>query len=103
MRAAVLYQRQGFGKSIIVGRESDVRQSTVFLKFIFFLSLCLYVRVYIILCIAPSFFKTYILLVHFSPSIQDVVVPLQSTPDAEDVVEPVKSTPDTGDVVVPGV
>ena len=26
LRAAVLYQRQGFGKSIIVGRESDVRQ-----------------------------------------------------------------------------
>ncbi|WP_347863646.1 NADP-dependent malic enzyme [Planktomarina sp.] len=26
LRAAVLYQRQGFGKSIVVGRESDVRQ-----------------------------------------------------------------------------
>ena len=25
LRAAVLYQRQGFGKSIVVGRESDVR------------------------------------------------------------------------------
>ena len=26
LRAAVLYQRQGFGKTIVVGRESDVRQ-----------------------------------------------------------------------------
>ena len=26
LRAAVLYQRQGFGKSIVIGRESDVRQ-----------------------------------------------------------------------------
>ena len=26
LRAAVLYQRQGFGKSIVVGREGDVRQ-----------------------------------------------------------------------------
>jgi malate dehydrogenase (oxaloacetate-decarboxylating)(NADP+) len=26
LRAAVLYQRQGFGKSIVVGRESDLRQ-----------------------------------------------------------------------------
>ena len=26
LRSAVLYQRQGFGKSIVVGRESDVRQ-----------------------------------------------------------------------------
>ncbi|MDB2519685.1 NADP-dependent malic enzyme [Planktomarina temperata] len=26
LRAAVLYQRQGFGKSIVVGRENDVRQ-----------------------------------------------------------------------------
>ena len=25
LRAAVLYQRQGFGKSIVVGRESDLR------------------------------------------------------------------------------